>query len=197
MKALFVLPLLVGLFVAPVQAGPLKEAQQSYLEIHTLFGGFSCGATKIDDRTAVTAEHCVDGIFFLDGQVPEKVVLDGHEHALVIVPKPLPGKAAKLAHRYPDIGEELFIWGKPLGEGPLWREGYYQGKIELEEMQPYEWRIGSMFVAPGDSGSGIFNKKGQLVGSVSIGFMATELRDWSPVGWHEYKFTKEQWQEVK
>lgn len=196
MKASFLLAVLLAVSGVSV-AGPLKEAQASYLTITDIWGSFSCGATKVDERTAVTAEHCVDSAFLLQGQVPEEVILDNHEHALVIVAKPLPGKAAKMAHRYPTIGEPIYIWGSPLGEGPLWREGYYQGKIELEEMLPSTWRIGSIFVAPGDSGSGIFDKHGRLVGSVSIGFMATHLRDWSPVGWHEYKFTAEQWREAK
>lgn len=195
------LSLVLALSGSSVNAGPLKKAQASYLSITTLDGSHMCGATKIDDRTAMTAEHCTDTEMLLEGQVPELIILDGKEHALVIVPKELPGKKAELSHRYPIIEDELYIWGKPLGFGPLWREGIVSGYVSFPN-DPYighlgTFTIGTLLVAPGDSGSGIFNKDGKLVSSVSIGLMATQLRDWSPVGYIPYAFTVEQWKEVK
>lgn len=200
MKVALLLPALLALSACSVQAGPLKEAQRSYLSITDVFGDFRCGATKIDDHTAVTAEHCVDDAFLLQGQVPSDIIMDGNEHALVIVDKELPGKAAKLAHRYPTYGEEIFIWGKPMGFGPLWRHGDIAGYVTFPEDPSLAhlgtFTIANLFVAPGDSGSGIYNADGKLVGTVSIGLMVM-FRDWAPVGYVPYKFTVEQWKQVK
>lgn len=196
-----VFSVVLALSGCPVNAGPLQKAQASYLSITNMAGGHSCGATKIGDRTAVTAEHCVDSDFLLEGQKPEKVLLDGKEHALVVVPANLPGSKAKLAHRYPTIGDKLYVWGKPLGYGPLWREGIVAGYVVFPDdpfLAPYgKFTISTMLVAPGDSGSGTWNDKGELVGSVSIGLMATFLRDWSPMGYVPYAFTVEQWKQVR
>lgn len=200
-KLLLCVALLLMPFVSCAKT-PLQASRDSYVELHVEGHGFTCGATAVGRRTVVTAEHCVteDGKFVagltVDGQPPVKIILDGQEHALILVAQDLHKRPVKLANKPVAIGDKLFVYGRPMDMGLLFREGIYSGNVLLSGMLPNNWRVTSIMGAPGDSGSGIFDKDGRLVGSVSIGLnIAVFGPAWSPLGWHDYNFTAAQWKE--
>jgi len=193
------LVLLVAFLPGCVTAGPLQRAQEAYVPITDTAGDFHCGSTAIGSRTVMTAEHCVSTDMLVEGQVPERIELDGAEHALVVLPKPHGHKPAKLAHRVPFIGDVLWMVGRPADMGLIYRTGYYQGTIAKGSLPGEPWRIVSFLVAGGDSGSGIYNADGKLVGTVSIQVLPPDmfLPGWAPMGYTDYKFSIEQWKVVK
>lgn len=195
MKALALLPVLLALSGCS-NAGPLQEARVSYVAIHGEGKGITCGSTKVGHRTVLTAEHCVHPDMKVQGQVPELVLVDGADHALVILPQPIKGGSiAAMAHRLPEIGDKLYVWGMPLGKGPLWREGIVSGQFQTTGAV---WTIADIMVTGGDSGSGIYNEQGRLVATVSIQLNpGNPFGVWGPVGWAPYKFTVEQWQAIR
>lgn len=196
---LVALVLSVALLPGCVTAGPLQRAQEAYLPITDMFGDFHCGSTAIGERTVVTAEHCLAPDMLVEGQVPEQILLDGAEHAIVVLPKPHGHKPAKLAHRLPSIGDTLWMVGRPADLGLVYRTGYYQGVIDIPSLPGKPWRLVSFLVAGGDSGSGIYNADGKLIGTVSIQVLPPDMfmPGWAPLGYTDYKFTVEQWRVVK
>jgi len=176
-------------------AGPLKGAIDSYLPITDTMGVFHCGATAVGKRTVVTAEHCVAPNMLVEGQVPSQIEYDGAEHALILLPKPHGHKPAKLAHRLPQVGDTLWMVGRPADLGLIFRTGYYQGEISMPNLPSAPWRLVSFVVAGGDSGSGIYNSKNELIGTVSIQVLPPDMfiPGWAPLGYTDYKFTAEQW----
>lgn len=173
----------------------LKQAQDSYVVIKSADGSHACGATKVADRTVLTAEHCLDPGITIEGQVPVSVVLDGNDHALVVLASPIKGKAVKLSYRVLDYGEKLYLWGMPMGVGPLYREGIFAGTA----VDPLErrWLVSSIMVIGGDSGSGVFDEKSRLVGTVSISVNGQPTPGIGWLGFRPYAFTAEQWKEAK
>lgn len=195
------LALLLGLSACAVSTGgppALKQAQVSYIELVQMDGEFICGATKVAEHTVMTAAHCTTNLMFLvDGQLPQTILLDGHDHALIVVEKPLKGKAAKMSHRLPEIGNKLYLLGKPLGVGPLYREGAFMGTAVQPEGN-ITWWMTTLLVIGGDSGSGVYDAKGRLVTTVSIGLSGNQFGGGIGfMGFQPYKFTVDQWKEVK
>lgn len=77
-----------------------------------------------------------------------------------------------LSHNYPQLGDSISVIGYPHGFGPLLSLGHFNetsgGGIGPEEL----FSILTIHIFPGNSGSGVFNDRGQLVGVIS----------WSMVG---------------
>jgi len=129
----------------------------------------------------LTAQHCRldSNDLIVDGDAkPTKILSetsDGNDHILLIVDKTFsqfaPINQRKLIH-----GEEVHEWGNPLDEKDVYRVGTF-------DKQEVEWRTGLMMpldqyilpVFPGDSGSAIFDKNGQIVGVVTASHGAREF----------------------
>lgn len=129
--------------------------------------GGICSSTAVGERVLLTAAHCVDlasNDATVDGRPVkiEKVITDKNDHAIVILFDD--GikfeKIAKLG-TYPSVGENIFYWGNIDGINGLLRKGYVAGKFEdgTFVVDSNTWS--------GDSGSGIFDQDGRLIGVVS------------------------------
>lgn len=154
-----------------------------------------CGATAVGPHTVLTASHCLADVrvITLDG-LPYDVVSvthDGADHALIRVE----GTFKRWAKRGDPakVGDAVYFRGSPRGFTPLYRWGQVSGhyteagdRFTLYDMQ----------VAPGDSGSGVFNDDGELVGVVSV----LTLPFTAPanfMGSIAFKFDRMQWKRTK
>jgi V8-like Glu-specific endopeptidase len=121
-----------------------------------------CSATAVGPYMLLTATHCLGSLLrTVEGHAVEVVkVQDDHkDHALVTV------SGIRFRHwahmgPVPKQGDRIRWWGNPLGEPDVYREGYV-AKVRDDAI------FVDATVCHGDSGSGLFNDAGQLVGVLS------------------------------
>lgn len=165
--ALFLLVLLVAACVTPLSA--VQRAHQSTLMLR-MSDGF-CSGTAIGPHAILSATHCFGGSpsIVIDGKpvVITGSISDGHDHTILFVDRLFDAYAS--IGRAPLQGDPVFILGNPGGMPDLYRAGHVAGNapgvvngatLTLYDMQDF----------PGDSGSGIFDADGQLVGVISSFF---------------------------
>ncbi len=155
----------------------------------------ACSGTVVGKDIILSAEHCFleDTLITADGAPVEvlEVVADGNDHVLVRVDKMFDKWAPLANSKSLRVRERVWWMGNPGGEIDVYREGY------VSRLAPDEIVIDAQ-IYNGDSGAGIFDKRGRVVGVISsIGVLG--------VG-HDYQmtvalayplaFTSEQIQEV-
>lgn len=134
----------------------------------------SCSGTAIGPHAILSATHCFAGMQALSVNGAPVVVTgaidDGHDHTILFVDQTFRYFAA--ISRAPAQGDPVFIIGNPAELSDIYRGGHMAGtavdgdvRVMLYDLQDF----------PGDSGSGIFDAQGRLVGVVSI-FLAFEGR---------------------
>lgn len=140
-----------------------------------------CTASYINkkDRLWLTAAHCIDGPipYYIDGLVVIPILRDVVQD-LAILLSPLPGGpqpsvALKLAARGPDFGDEVLVGGHPFGYDSLFlTKGFVANpKANIGDARPY--MMLDVAGAPGNSGSPIVNKKGEVVSVLQVGYGRT------------------------
>jgi len=123
-----------------------------------------CAGTKRGPHELSTAKHCVKGVSKLVLVNDQKVEVVGWRETgpdSVIV-----SVRGVTFHNWPRTGvphqgDKVFWWGQPLGAKFFYREGYVAGFLKDGGV------IVDATICHGDSGSGIFNERGELVGIVS------------------------------
>jgi S1-C subfamily serine protease len=117
---------------------------------------------------------------------------DGRDHVLVKVT----ARQMTIAHigNKPRKGDQVLILGNPLGWSNLMRFGRVAGYSDLDCLPPIEGKCDTMMVdintAGGDSGSGYFNKRGEVVGVHSGTY---SFGPWKLAFAYPLQFTVEQW----
>jgi S1-C subfamily serine protease len=134
----------------------------------------TCSGTIVAPSVILSAGHCFEEEEDNDWQLPMPgpttmkvdgykvkilaVVTDDNDHALVKVDFVF-HNAAKLG-KVPAVGAKVHYWGNPAGLNNVYREGYVtgypHGDMSLD--------LNGFF---GDSGAGIFDESGNVVGVVS------------------------------
>lgn len=150
---------------------PLPESAYYDLSVLVEFmGDGHCTGTKAGPHLVLIASHCVrhyPGAVLIDGE-PANIVsthLGEGDQAAIEVDITF-DRWAEIGPT-PQVGDELFFVGNP-GEGRrLLRRGYVSG-FQLG------WIVVDINVGKGDSGSAVFNDRGQIVGVVS-GFYQYEM----------------------
>lgn len=137
-------------------------AKRSVARLEFASGG-TCSGTLVGASVLLTASHCFDGgdDLIAINYVPVNVVRvqeDGADHALVTVDHVFSHWAPIGA--MPSQGAPVFFYGNPLRRSDLLRRGYISGDdgaiVYID-----------ITIGPGDSGAGIFNEAGELVGVVT------------------------------
>jgi hypothetical protein len=178
MKFITVLGSVVLLFIAlaPTYAknDVVQRARATTYNMHStddLGDTTHCGATAIGPHALLSASHCEDPVSLIgvtgdDAATIYGTVRDGHDHTIFLLSTSFPAWAT-VSEKPLDIAERVFMFGSPGDLSNVYREGYVSGKstgftpagdATLFDMNGYS----------GDSGSGIFNQTGQVVGVLSV-----------------------------
>lgn len=135
--------------------------------IETPTAGY-CSATYIAPRILLTASHCIlvdSGPITINGRAGNIISArhDGSDMAVLVVDIESPAWA-KVGRRAKQ-GDKVFFYGHASGFDALLRRGYVVGFHEKRT-------LADMTVGKGDSGAGVFNERGELIGVVSSVFSA-------------------------
>lgn len=128
-------------------------------------GGGQCSGTMVSEYRLLSAAHCFQGGRLLTvNEIPVKVVSyqhDGNDHALLTLDTAF---KAYVVVNWEGLkqGDRLFMYGNPTFKDIL-RRGYVTGADSQHMLM-------DMPVSGGDSGAGLFNENGELVGVLS-GYM--------------------------
>lgn len=159
-------PLAQVLLLAALALGGCAFREASVREatayIQTPFGG-GCSATYIAPRLLLTASHCFpveSGPLVINGKRGNIVSIrhDGADMAVVVVD--IESKTWARIGKAPAQGDVLFFYGNPSDFNGLLRRGYVVGLYG-------DRTLVDMTIGRGDSGAGVFNEKGELIGVVS------------------------------
>lgn len=143
----------------------------------------SCSATAVGAYVLLSASHCFEGdvrAIVVDGKRCDvwKLVHDGNDHVLVTLGHACFQRYTAKLGRAPKVGDELFVWGNPGAFQDLLRICKVAGKVLMPKEAREEWpslrqpaTLLTGALGKGDSGAGVFNARGELVGVVSFGTM--------------------------
>jgi V8-like Glu-specific endopeptidase len=151
-----------------VDKGPLPEhptLEQIASTVKMLYfekGG--CSGTAISAHTILTAKHCIA----LAGKLTDinkeaattTAIVENKDDTVVLTIKDSNFPAWAVRGPAAKVGDHLRWFGMPLGHPNVYREGYVAALIQGIIVM-------NATVCHGDSGSGLFNSDGQVVGVVS------------------------------
>lgn len=148
-------------------AKPEQDVKAATAVIETPLAG-GCSATYIGQKTLLTASHCImvdSGPIAVNGKVGSIISArhDGNDMAVVVVD--IPSKAWVKVGKRAGQGDRLFFYGHASGFDALLRRGYVVGFHEHRTLV-------DMTIGKGDSGAGVFNERGEVIGVVSSIFSA-------------------------
>lgn len=140
--------------------------------VHQFTDGLSsCSAVMITPDWALTAYHCMDmtsPVLVIQGT--KYPALDGYGNpnldlALINVPG-APCPCAKVIDVMPIPGDIVYIVGFPYGMAKVVTSGEVQGRVII---QGIEYVLTTAPARPGNSGGGVFNSRGELIGILVMG----------------------------
>lgn len=148
-----------------------------------------CSGTYIAADQVLTADHCFEGgaLKSISGVPCEQIgerLRDGNDHAIMRVSCKRKAWASVRGAMY--AGLDVHLWGNPAGLIDIYRKGYVSGELD-------GWTLTMIPVNRGDSGSGVFDSSGHVVGVVSTLMTDGVL---SFMGSKPFAFTREQWASV-
>ena len=153
-----------------------------------------CSGTVVGKDLILSAAHCFDGnrLLRIDGEdaYALEIARDGKDHVLARVTKRFTRWASM--GPLPEQGDEVSWIGNPAGEFSVYRQGY------VARVMPDELYIEAPAFG-GDSGSGLFDSRGRLIGVLSA------TKSWRTLpGLHfdvtivwPLAFTDEQWGAIR
>lgn len=159
-----------------------------------LDGKSDCTGTVVSDRAILTATHCFefDGDATVGGKIVKRID-DGSDHTLLVFQEPRFEKWAVVNLRPAQIGETVHIFGNPGFLQGMYRRGYAMGTFPGNASIPPAAMF-SLQSFPGDSGSGIFDDQGNLIGVLSFLLgQQQQQTSWNASGAFSLSFTSEQW----
>jgi hypothetical protein len=164
----------LGILLSAAGCAALLPKQSAEDRVHAatmlleFTGGGTCSGTMIAPDVLLSAAHCFDdgSTLLVVGGMPVNVLSiqrDGADHAWVTLDTNFQHYVT--VGETPEQGDEIFIYGNPNAERDLLRRGYVVGTSR----QGYLYLDAR--ISHGDSGAGVFNENGELVGVISGGDM--------------------------
>lgn len=193
MKTLAVLALVSTLAMAGCVHPPVSRyAQADKAAVHLEMNGeASCSGTVISPHAILSATHCFVGLkeLTINSKVVSvvKQIDDGHDHTILVLKETL-DNPAQLGPK-PDVTDIVFVFGNPGPFVHLFREGRVSGTADDGKGVTTLYDLNGWF---GDSGSGIFDSQGRLVGVVSTVWAETEPAPLKFMGSFDLAFTTAQ-----
>jgi V8-like Glu-specific endopeptidase len=146
-------------------------------------GGGICSGTAVGPHLILTATHCfgegplvptpeTSALAQVNGKPVStfKRIDDGQDHSLVVVDITFDSFAAIASA--PRQGDRVFLYGNPAGMHDMYREGYVTG---FDHESSRVWTLYDVNGYMGDSGSGIFNERGDVVAVTSVLIYISEM----------------------
>lgn len=159
----------------------------------TMEGG-TCSGTAVGPNVVLTAAHCWQAgrLVAINGEPTfalEKIE-DGQDHALVRVNRTFKAYASRFGTA--KRGDDVTWGGSPQGVVGVIRRGYV-AKVENDGELLLD-----AHATGGDSGSGIFNNRGELVGVLSGGYSWKHgMAVFTLIYCKPLKFTARDWKEIR
>lgn len=124
------------------------------------FGDSICSGTAVGPDLLVTAQHCGTLTHVRDTPVTAAVVEQGERDFVLYRITGITFEHYAKRGDIPSQGDRVRWWGAPMGQVDIYREGYV-ARVSDSEIAV------SAPICRGDSGAGIFNDAGEVVGVVS------------------------------
>lgn len=155
--------LLLALCAGEASALTRTEANSKSVTLVLEFPNGECSGTAIGRNVILTAAHCVADeppVVTVNGTPTNitRIQRDGGDQARLNVELTF-GKWAAIGND-PKQGDPVFIFGNPARGRDMLRRGYVAGHQN-------DRIIADLEIGHGDSGAGVFNERGQVVGIVS------------------------------
>ncbi|WP_202844778.1 trypsin-like peptidase domain-containing protein [Luteimonas saliphila] len=119
-----------------------------------------CSGTAVGPDLLVTALHCGKVVQVSGVPVEVETVETGKRDFVLLRVKGLEFKRWARRGDLPRQGDRLRWWGNPVGETDVYREGYV-ARVDENAI------VIAAQICKGDSGAGLFNERGEVVGVVS------------------------------
>ncbi len=149
------------------------DLRATALRVETTSG--FCSGTALSPSTLLTAYHCLhnyrndgSGVTRIPTPITKingievkaiKITVRDTDYAFITLDKPIFKSWAKIGLP-PAQGDPVRWWGNPLGATDVYREGYVSRTTKEEIVV-----VGT--ICKGDSGAGLFNSVGKLVGMIT------------------------------
>ena len=124
------------------------------------FEGGICSGTAVGPDLLVTAQHCGTLTHVGEAPVTAEVVERGPRDSMVLRVSGITFDRYAKRGAMPGQGDRLRWWGNPVGQADMYREGYVARVTEREI-------VIAAVICKGDSGAGLHNDAGEVVGVVS------------------------------
>lgn len=163
--------------------------------VHLTMDNGSCSGTVVGKNAVLTATHCLSGAkaLSIDGipVVVYKAYDDKRDHLLLVTS--LSFRDAATRGDSPKMGDAVYVIGNPGELVDIYRQGTVAGYKKFPEAAATLYDLNGYF---GDSGAGIFNQDGKLVGVISIIYQQVGDGYMKTMGSFDLAFTDKQWQEA-
>lgn len=150
-----IVAMLSSWFTATVMSqSPIEKARNRTVSVHSLFG--SCTGVILQTNEVITAAHCIEKEMWVQDRRATVYKIDKDADLALLIVQTIVIDRIRVADV--SVGDEVFTWGYPFSSPNL---VYGKGYVAVIQ---FNTCFSTNPANPGQSGSGIFDKDGNLVG---------------------------------